>query len=86
MKRGYKNAQELVWLNKGDVWKFGTTKNFNPLKRYTQSYLDSVGEFGVKYESEFRGTATQALTVERMKILNYLGQTGYLPAGNKIIK
>jgi len=45
MKRGFANPQELTWLNKGDVWKFGITKN--PLSRYSQSYLDNIGEFGV---------------------------------------
>lgn len=84
MKRGFSKAQELVWLNKGDVWKFGTTKN--PAIRYSLSYLNSVGEYGVYYSKEFSGTLGQALQVERMKIMNYLSQTGFLPAGNKMIK
>ncbi|MDR7212733.1 hypothetical protein [Flavobacterium piscis] len=86
MKRGFKKAQELVWLEKGDIWKFGTTKNFNPFKRYTQKYLDNVGEFGVEYFPEFRGTLKEALELERMKIMNYIKQNGFLPRGNKIIK
>ena len=84
MKRGFANSQELTWLNKGDVWKFGTTKN--PLTRYSQSYLDNIGEFGVYYKTEFTGTLKEALTVERMKILNFRGQNGFLPAGNKMVK
>jgi hypothetical protein len=84
MKRGFANPQELTWLNKGDVWKFGTTKN--PLTRYSQSYLDNVGEFGVYYKTEFTGILKEALTVERMKILNFKGQNKLLPAGNKKVK
>ncbi|MGN6646689.1 MAG: RHS repeat domain-containing protein [Cytophaga sp.] len=84
LKRGCAGAQELTWLNKGDVWKFGTTKN--PFTRYSQKYLDNIGEFGVYYKTEFTGTLKQATTVERMKILNFRGQNGVLPAGNKIVK
>ncbi len=84
MKRGFLDPQELTWLAKGDVWKFGTTKN--PLTRYSQTYLDNVGEFGVYYSKEFSGTLQQALTVERMKIVNFFQQNGFLPAGNKIIR
>jgi RHS repeat-associated protein len=83
MKRGFANPQELTWLNKGDVWKFGTTKN--PLTRYSQSFLDNTGA-GLRYSTEFSGTLKQATTLERMKILNFRGQNGFLPAGNKIIK
>ena len=83
MTRGFADAQELVWLNKGDVWKFGTTKN--PLTRYSQSYLDNIGEFGVKYVPEFQGTLQQARTLQNMKILNFKNQSGFLPPGNKII-
>jgi RHS repeat-associated protein len=84
MERGFANPQELTWLNEGDVWKFGTTKN--PGFRYPQSYLDNVGEFGVYYSTEFSGTLNEALTLENMKIMNYKGQNGFLPAGNKIIR
>lgn len=83
MKRGFSNPQELVWLNKGDVWKFGTTKN--PLTRYSQSFLDNTGE-GLRYTTEFSGTFKQATALERMKILNFGRQNGFLPAGNKIVK
>ncbi len=84
MKRGFKGGQELTWLNKGEVWKFGTTKN--PFSRYSQSYLDNIGEHGVIYTTEFRGTLQQATFLERLKILNYRFQNNYLPPGNKIIK
>jgi RHS repeat-associated protein len=80
MTRGAKEPQSMKWLEKGDVWKFGTTKN--PETRYSQSYLDNIGDYGVEYHTEFSGTLEEALTVERMKILN----NGALPAGNKIVK
>jgi RHS repeat-associated protein len=84
MNRGFKDATSLQWCDKGDVWKFGTT--VNPLTRYSQNYLDNIGEYGVSYSREFGGTLSEALILESMKIRNYLQQTGQLPAGNKIIK
>jgi len=84
MQRGFKNAVDLTWLEKGDVWKFGTTQN--PATRYSQSYLDNIGNYGVSYVKEFSGTLKEALTVEGMKIRNFIEQSGFLPAGNKIIK
>ncbi len=84
MKRGFANPQELTWLNKAEVWKFGTTKN--PLTRYSQSYLDNIGEYGVYYSKEFSGTLQQSLQLERMKIMNFMEQYGFKPAGNKMIK
>jgi len=81
MKRGFKESQELVWLNRGDVWKFGTTKN--PLTRYSQSYLKNTGA-GLEYVREFSGSLTQSRWLESSKILNFKSQTGFLPAGNKI--
>ena len=84
MKRGFANPQELTWLNKREVWKFGTTKN--PLTRYSQSYLDNIGEYGVYYSKEFSGTLQQSLQLEQMKIMNFMEQYGFKPAGNKMIK
>ena len=84
MTRGFKDPTAITWLEKGDVWKFGTTKN--PLTRYSQVYLDNIGEYGVKYTTEFTGTLGEALQLEGMKIRNFIFQNGILPAGNKIIK
>ena len=83
MDRGFKNPTGYTWLEKGEVWKFGTTKN--PLTRYSQSFLDNTGE-GLLYNREFEGALKEATTVERMKIINYKLQTGVLPPGNKIVK
>ena len=83
MVRGSENPQFITYLEKGDVWKFGTTAN--PATRYSGSYLQSIGEHGVEYSPEFLGTEQQAVQLQNMKIQNFLQQTGKLPPGNKII-
>jgi hypothetical protein len=85
MTRGSAEPTGIAWLEKGDVWKFGTTKN--PATRYSQGYLDSVGDYGVNYSTEWQGTASEALQLEKMKIQNYQFQNGgTLPPGNKIVR
>ena len=81
--RGAKEPQFITFLEKGDLWKFGTTKN--PAARYSQSYLDSIGEYGVQYSTEFQGTLQEAVTLQNMKIQNFRLQTGRLPPGNKVV-
>jgi len=63
--------------------KFGTTRN--PFTRYSQSFLKNTVE-GLQYTSEFSGTLKQATILERMKILNFKARTGFLLAGNKIVR
>ncbi len=41
MKRGYADPVDWVELQKGEVWKYGTTKN--PNTRYSQTELDNTG-------------------------------------------
>ena len=82
MQRGFSKAQGLQYLEQGEVWKFGTTKN--PFTRYTESYKNSIGE-GVEYFREFKGLKSEAVQLQNMKIMNYLLQNGHLPPGNKII-
>ncbi len=83
MKRGFKDPVSLTWCEKGDVWKFG--KTINPRTRYSVTSLKNIGEHGVEYIKEFSSPqASQALTVEEMKIVNYLFQLGALPPGNKV--
>jgi hypothetical protein len=77
-------ATGIVWLEQGDVWKFGTTNN--PPTRYTDTYLNSIGNYGVRMNIEFQGTESEVLQLEDMKISNYQDQNQVLPAGNKIIK
>lgn len=82
MTRGQKYPTGQTWLNQGEVWKFGTSKNVPT--RYSQSYLDSIGTGGVRIDPEFSGTLGEALMLERMKIDNAVHQSGSLPPGNKI--
>jgi len=85
MTRGSKAPTGITWLEKGDVWKFGTTKN--PATRYSDSFLRNTGDHGLRYSTEWQGTASEALQLENMKILNFQSQTGgVLPAGNKIVR
>jgi hypothetical protein len=81
--RGSEDAQFITLLKKGDVWKFGTT--VNPASRYSGTYLQSIGEHGVEYSTEFLGTERQAVQLQNMKILNYRLQKGWLPPGNKVV-
>jgi len=83
MFRGADEPVFTTYLHKGDVWKFGTTKN--PGFRYSQNFLDSVGDYGVQYSTEFSGTAQQSVGLQNMKIENFLLQKGKLPPGNKIV-
>jgi RHS repeat-associated protein len=81
MKGGFAEPQGEVWLNAGDVWKYG--KTINPATRYSKTRLD---ELGLVYERQFSGTPSQALAVEKQKILNYQTEYGTLPPGNKIAR
>lgn len=83
MRRGLKEPQAMTYLKRGDIWKFGTTKN--PSKRYSQNYLNNTGA-GLRYSTEFSGTLQQSLHLENLKILNYKLNFRLLPPGNKIIK
>jgi hypothetical protein len=85
MTRGSSKPTGITWLEKGDVWKLGTTKN--PATRYSDSFLRNTGDYGLRYSTEWQGTASEALQLERMKIMNFQSQTGgVLPAGNKIVR
>jgi hypothetical protein len=85
MTRGSSSPTGIIWLEKGDVWKFGTTKN--PATRYSDAFLRNTGDHGLRYSTEWQGTAAEALQLERMKIMNFQRQNGgALPAGNKIVR
>ena len=62
MEWGFKEPQGEIWLNRGDVWKYGQTQN--PLKRYPQSFMDNTGE-GLRYLKQLKGTRPEALTSEK---------------------
>ena len=81
MTRGAAEPTGLVWLQEGDVWKFGET--INPATRYSPSFLTNTGA-GLKFVPEFEGTTQEAYQLQNMKIQNYqLQNDGVLPAGNK---
>lgn len=83
MTRGFKEPTGQMWCKAGDVWKFGTTKDFGA--RYSQTYLDSIGE-GLRMSPELNGSRLESLILENAKILDYVGQNGHLPPGNKIVR
>ncbi len=67
------------------MWKFGTTKN--PATRYSDSFLRNTGDAGLRYSTEWRGTASEALELEKMKIKNFkVKNGGTVPARNKIVR
>ncbi|MGB2750838.1 MAG: RHS repeat-associated core domain-containing protein [Pyrinomonadaceae bacterium] len=82
MQRGFKDPVGTVFLNKGDVWKFGET--MNPGSRYSGAFLKNTGA-GLKFESQFSTPSlNMALRVELQKITQYENRFGQLPPGNKI--
>ncbi|UBM59227.1 DUF6443 domain-containing protein [Marinilongibacter aquaticus] len=71
-----------VWLNQGDVWKYGeTTQGMN---RYSQKEL-SQG-MGLQMVPEFIGNQVEIKIAEKGKIYGYFFQNGSLPPGNKIFR
>jgi RHS repeat-associated protein len=72
---------ETQYLNKGDVWKIGTS--YDTDSRYSQSQL---GQWGVVTQIESTGTKYQTLVTEKLKLINYFSENGQLPPGNKIFK
>ena len=79
MKRGFAEPQGGVWLNAGDVWKYGTT--MNPSTRYPKSFLE---EWGLRYSPQNSGTLQESLASEKANILLYETVHGVLPPGNKV--
>jgi RHS repeat-associated protein len=74
-----KGQTGLKFLNKGDIWKIGTTTKGQG--RYTGPFYSDTGP-GLLYLSEFEGPMSQVLFVEKMKLLNYINQNKVLPPGN----
>jgi RHS repeat-associated protein len=80
---GSSQATSTMYLEAGDVWKYGETTSTD---RYSQSYLNSIGAGGVRMREEFYGTQKQIKIAEKAKIYNYFLHNGHLPAGNKIFR
>src|SRR5262249_2510625 len=59
MVHSFDEPQWITYLQKGDVWKFGTTQGLKA--RYPITYLRSIGEHGVYPTTEFIGTEGQAI-------------------------
>ena len=69
-----------VWLNAGEVWKYGETTSSD---RYDAAYL---GREGVIFTPQFFGTQVMIKIEEKRKIYHHFFMNGSLPAGNKIFR
>jgi len=79
MEWGKKKPVGQVFLEEGDLWKIGTSKNATT--RYTNVYLNRVGvESKILYTNVNDATAKY---LENQKIRGYEQNKGYLPPGNK---
>jgi RHS repeat-associated protein len=72
---------ETILLEKGDVWKYGTT--IDPAGRYSQSALATLG---LRMEVQATGTNSQVLVAEKLQLIQYFLSNADLPPGNKIFK
>ncbi len=75
LHRGITTANDSIWLNIGEVWKYGKTCN-GELLRYTQQvyYKDNkqvLSREDLQYFSEFYGSESDCLIKEKQKIYNY---------------
>lgn len=81
MSFGSSTPTGSMYLNAGEVWKYGET--INPATRYDQSFLNGVG---VQQENQFYGNQIQIKVAEKTKIYSYFVTHGHLPPGNKIFR
>lgn len=70
-----------IYLEKGEVWKYGETTNF--LSRYTPNQLIS---WGVSISYLKTGNQLQTKIWEKELIYGYYFEKGHLPPGNKIFR
>ena len=82
MEWGKRDPMGKVWLEKGDIWKIGETKNIvnGVQRRYSQQWLDRNN---LKYIRVMKGPKKVMQRWERLKIIKYIKKRGKLPAGNK---
>ncbi|MBY6062837.1 RHS repeat-associated core domain-containing protein [Pseudidiomarina sediminum] len=79
----YNCSSGVMWLNEGDVWKYGQTTK--PATRYSEARLNGgLAGRRLSLEPQYRGTQRQVLLAEKLKIYTHLAKTGTLPPGNKI--
>lgn len=69
-----------VYLQKGDVWKYGQTISKH---RYTKKYLNSLG---LEQVTIFQGTQMEILIHEKVMLYGYYSEYGHLPPGNSIFR
>ncbi len=62
----YRNSQSMIYLNIGEVWKYGKTC-IGEEKRYGNLRAKNLA-----FNQEFTGTEIQCLIVEKIKIYNYI--------------
>jgi hypothetical protein len=80
---------ENVWLNENDIWKIGKT-----CLRESERYPSGLPDARLFFNEEFRGTETQCLIVEKVKLYAYFftsenrirSKKLILPPGNKIYR
>lgn len=93
MQRGSRAPVAWQYLEEGEVWKYGTTRN--PFSRYTQLFLDRLRPLNLgdqfakgrlEYVTEFRGSEALAREQEFAKLWEYFEENFHLPPGNKMFK
>ena len=73
-----------VFLNTGDVWKYGETTRNPPEKRY--GGIDKLHNKGLEMHYDFRGTQKQIKREEKRKLYFYFFNYQHLPPGNSIFR
>ena len=73
-----------VFLNTGDVWKYGETTQNPPEKRY--GGIDKLHNKGLEMHYDFRGTQKQIKREEKRKLYFYFFNYQHLPPGNSIFR
>lgn len=71
----------IVFLNTGDVWKYGETTHTDT--RYSQEWRIA---HGLKMDIEYVGSQRECKIQEKIKIYRYFFSNGHLPPGNKIFR
>ena len=75
LRWGVPVAADSIWLNMGEVWKYGKTCN-GELNRYPGQIYYSDGKWflntdELRYQVQFRGSEKDCLVEEKEKIYNY---------------
>ena len=71
----------MVHLDKGDVWKYGTT--YDPAGRYS---ITTLAALNVSMQTQMRGSYISTLIAEKTQLIFYAMMNGTLPPGNSRFK